>query len=77
MFGLFLTLALGLTFLALQIHEYLNLNFAPSTNAFGSGFFALTGLHGVHVFLGRALLTIAFCAIAAGTTRWATTSGSR
>jgi cytochrome c oxidase subunit 3 len=59
-FGLFLTLALGLTFLSLQIHEYVNLNFTPSTDAFGSGFFALTGLHGFHVFLGCTLLTIAF-----------------
>ncbi|HEX5261612.1 MAG TPA: cytochrome c oxidase subunit 3 [Gaiellales bacterium] len=59
-FGLFLTLFLGLTFLSLQIHEYINLNFTPSTDAFGSGFFALTGLHGFHVFLGCTLLTIAF-----------------
>jgi cytochrome c oxidase subunit 3 len=58
--GLFLTLAMGLTFLALQIHEYLSLNFAPHTNAFSSGFFALTGLHGAHVFVGATLLTIAF-----------------
>ncbi len=58
--GLFLTLAMGLTFLALQIHEYLNLNFAPHTNAFSSGFFSLTGLHGAHVFVGATLLTIAF-----------------
>ena len=28
--GLFLTLAIGLTFLSLQIHEYLNLGFTPS-----------------------------------------------
>jgi cytochrome c oxidase subunit III len=58
--GLFLTLALGLTFLSLQIHEYINLNFGPSTNGFSSGFFSLTGLHGAHVFVGATLLTIAF-----------------
>jgi cytochrome c oxidase subunit III len=58
--GLFLTLAMGLTFLSLQIHEYLNLNFKPDTNAASSGFFALTGLHGAHVFIGATLLTIAF-----------------
>ncbi|MGN6377546.1 MAG: cytochrome c oxidase subunit 3 [Gaiellales bacterium] len=58
--GLFLTLAMGLTFLSLQIHEYVNLNFKPDTNAFSSGFFALTGLHGAHVFVGATLLTIAF-----------------
>jgi cytochrome c oxidase subunit 3 len=58
--GLFLTLAMGLTFLSLQVHEYLNLGFTPSNNAFASGFFSLTGLHGMHVFVGATLLTIAF-----------------
>ena len=58
--GLFLTLAMGLTFLTLQIHEYINLNFGPHTNGFSSGFFSLTGLHGAHVFVGATLLTIAF-----------------
>jgi cytochrome c oxidase subunit 3 len=57
--GLGLTLMLGLTFLALQIHEYLHLGFTPSNNAFTSGFFSLTGLHGFHVFVGATLLTIA------------------
>ena len=58
--GLFLTLAMGITFLSLQIHEYLNLNFKPSTDAFSSGFFSLTGLHGFHVLVGATLLLIAF-----------------
>ena len=58
--GLFLTLAMGLTFLSLQIHEYLNLGFTPSNNAFASGFFSLTGLHGMHVAVGATLLGIAF-----------------
>jgi len=58
--GLFLTLAMGLTFLTLQVHEYLSLNFTPSNNAFASGFYSLTGLHGMHVFVGATLLTIAF-----------------
>jgi cytochrome c oxidase subunit 3 len=57
--GLGLTLVLGLTFLALQIHEYLHLGFTPSNNAFTSGFFSLTGLHGFHVFVGASLLAIA------------------
>jgi len=58
--GLFLTLAMGLTFLSLQVHEYLNLGFTPSNNAFASGFFSLTGLHGMHVAVGATLLGIAF-----------------
>ncbi len=57
--GLALTLAMGLTFLALQMREYHNLGFVPSDGAFPSTFFALTGLHGMHVFVGATLLTIA------------------
>ena len=58
--GLGLTLFLGLTFLALQMHEYHALGFVPSDGAFPSTFFALTGLHGLHVLVGATLLTIAF-----------------
>ena len=60
--GLGLTLVMGVTFLALQIHEYVTLGFTPSTNAFSGAFFALTGLHGFHVMIGATLLTIAFYA---------------
>ena len=58
--GLGLTLVMGLTFLALQLHEYAHLGFTPSNNALASGFFCLTGLHGFHVFVGATLLSIAF-----------------
>ncbi len=58
--GLGATLMLGITFLCLQMHEYLHLGWGPGTDAFTSGFFALTGLHGLHVFIGATLLTIAF-----------------
>jgi cytochrome c oxidase subunit 3 len=58
--GLGLTLLMGVTFLALQIHEYVTLGFSPSTNAFSGAFFALTGLHGFHVLIGATLLSIAF-----------------
>jgi cytochrome c oxidase subunit 3 len=58
--GLGLTLIMGLTFLGLQMREYHDLGFVPSDGAFPSTFFALTGLHGMHVFVGATLLTIAF-----------------
>ena len=58
--GLGVTLFLGLTFLALQMHEYHALGFVPSDGAFPSTFFALTGLHGLHVLVGATLLSIAF-----------------
>jgi cytochrome c oxidase subunit 3 len=57
--GLTLTFLLGATFLSIQITEYLRLGFAPSTNAFGSTFYGLTGLHGAHVFVGLNLLLYA------------------
>jgi cytochrome c oxidase subunit III len=57
--GLSLTFLLGLTFLLTQILEYSRIGFAPYTNAFGSVFFCLTGLHGAHVFVGLTLLLFA------------------
>jgi cytochrome c oxidase subunit III len=58
--GLGLTLVLGLTFLSLQMREYHDLGFVPSDGAFPTTFFALTGLHGMHVLVGATLLAIAF-----------------
>jgi cytochrome c oxidase subunit 3 len=57
--GLSLTFLLGLTFLLTQITEYARIGFAPYTDAFGSVFFCLTGLHGAHVFVGLTLLLAA------------------
>jgi cytochrome c oxidase subunit III len=57
--GLALTLIMGLTFLGLQMREYHSIGFVPSDGAFPSTFFALTGLHGMHVFVGATLLSIA------------------
>ena len=47
---------LGLTFLLIQIIEYLRVGFSPRDLAFGSTFYGLTGLHGLHVFVGLLLL---------------------
>ena len=57
--GLTLTFLLGLTFLLTQIREYSRLGFAPYTDAFGTIFYCLTGLHGAHVFVGLTLLLAA------------------
>jgi cytochrome c oxidase subunit III len=57
--GLLTTALLGLTFLTIQINEYVHLGFAPSDNAQGTIFYGLTGLHGAHVFVGLTLLTFA------------------
>jgi cytochrome c oxidase subunit 3 len=58
--GLGLTIGLGLTFLLVQAREYTRLGFAPKDGAFATTFFGLTGLHGLHVFVGLNLLLFAF-----------------
>ena len=53
--GLLVSFLLGATFLALQIGiEYPETlhEFGPTTNAYGSLFFAVTGFHGTHVLGG-------------------------
>ena len=57
--GLLTTFLLGLTFLTVQINEYVHLGFAPHDNAQATIFYGLTGLHGAHVFVGLTLLAFA------------------
>ena len=56
--GILSTFLLGLTFLFVQINEYVHIGFAPSDFAQASVFYGLTGLHGAHVFVGLTLLAI-------------------
>ena len=58
--GLLVTMLLGLTFLLIQVNEYMHLDFTPKDQAFGATFFTLTGFHGAHVFVGLTLLTFAY-----------------
>ena len=59
---LFLTVVLGVVFLALQVYEYAHaysdLNLKLTSGVFGSTFFMLTGFHGFHVTLGAVMLTV-------------------
>ena len=69
-FGMFLTIMLGLIFLFLQAYEYSHaysdLNLKLSTGVFGSTFFMLTGFHGFHVTLGVTMLTVILFRCVAG-----------
>ena len=56
--GLLTTALLGLSFLSVQINEYVHIGFAPSDSAQGTIFYGLTGLHGAHVFVGLTLLVM-------------------
>jgi cytochrome c oxidase subunit III len=57
--GILTTFLLGLTFLTVQINEYVHIGFAPHDHAQGTIFYCLTGLHGAHVFIGLTLLAFA------------------
>jgi cytochrome c oxidase subunit III len=56
--GMFTTFLLGVTFLFIQINEYVHIGFAPQDHAQGTVFFSLTGLHGAHVTIGLVLLAM-------------------
>lgn len=57
-----ITVALGATFLTLQVVEYVHafneLGLSLGSGIYGSTFFMLTGFHGAHVTLGTLMLTI-------------------
>jgi cytochrome c oxidase subunit 3 len=61
--GITVTILMGATFLVIQFNEYIHLGFTPQDQAFGSVFYSLTGLHGMHVFVGLTILT--FCLVRA------------
>jgi cytochrome c oxidase subunit III len=56
--GMVATFLLGLTFLFIQVNEYIHLGIAPHDTAQMSVFYGLTGLHGAHVTIGLVLLAI-------------------
>jgi cytochrome c oxidase subunit 3 len=58
------TLALGVIFIGGQFYEYYEFivheGFTLTTGVFGSAFYGLTGLHGLHVTLGAILIAVVF-----------------
>jgi cytochrome c oxidase subunit 3 len=56
--GMVATFLLGLTFLFIQVNEYIHIGFSPQDHAQGSIFYGLTGLHGAHVTIGLILLAM-------------------
>ena len=56
--GLLVTVALGLYFTGLQLHEYIEAPFNISDSVFGSCFFMITGFHGFHVICGTVFLIV-------------------
>jgi cytochrome c oxidase subunit 3 len=68
--GLFITAALGLTFVGLQAYEYghamTHMNLTLGTGIYGSVFYMLTGFHGFHVTVGSLMLITIFLRSVAG-----------
>lgn len=60
------TILLGLTFISGQAYEYAHLAFRPSTGPYGSAFYGLTGIHGLHVAAGLVALGFALFAAVRG-----------
>jgi heme/copper-type cytochrome/quinol oxidase subunit 3 len=49
---------LGVAFLVLEVFDWASESFTPYTNAFGSLFFAITGIHFLHLFVGVLILFV-------------------
>ncbi len=56
--GLALTVLLGLTFTYFQYYEYSHAQFSFAGHIYGSTFFMATGFHGAHVIIGTIFLTV-------------------
>jgi heme/copper-type cytochrome/quinol oxidase subunit 3 len=54
--GLAATILLGVVFLGLQVLEWRNKSFTPSSDAYGSLYFTVTGFHMAHVVAGLVML---------------------
>jgi len=57
-FGLAVTVVLGLLFTALQAYEYAHAGFGFANHIYGSTFFMATGFHGFHVIVGTIFLAV-------------------
>ncbi len=62
----FITLLLGLVFLAGQFLDYTSLDFQIGTNAYGSAYYTMTGFHALHVIAGVVLMLVLLGRAAAG-----------
>ncbi|MBF0272695.1 MAG: heme-copper oxidase subunit III [Magnetococcales bacterium] len=72
----FISIVLGGIFLACTVYEYshlFHLNFKPSTNAYSTAFYSITGFHASHVVVGLgSFLTVLIAALAGRTNKYLT-----
>lgn len=63
------TLLLGVVFLSLQIVDWVSLPFEVSSHAYGTMYYAMTGMHGLHVLAGLLLMIVVLIRLAQGAYR--------
>ena len=64
--GLVLTVALGVLFSCVQAYEYIHAPFQFSQSIYGATFFMATGFHGFHVLIGTIFLLVCLLRAMAG-----------
>ncbi|MEZ0233598.1 MAG: heme-copper oxidase subunit III [Actinomycetota bacterium] len=64
-----ITLLLGALFLSLQVLDYSRLSFEVSSHAYGTMYYAMTGLHWLHVAAGLVLMCVVFLRVGRGAYR--------
>jgi cytochrome c oxidase subunit 3 len=64
--GLVLTVILGILFTSCQAYEYVHAGFSYAGHSYGSTFFMATGFHGAHVIIGTLFLTVCLLRALAG-----------
>ena len=64
--GLVITIALGVLFTCVQALEYSEAGFTFDANLYGAAFFMATGFHGFHVLIGTIFLVVCLARVYAG-----------
>lgn len=63
---IWLTMLLGVAFLAGQARGYARVHFTIGSSAYGSAFFAMTGFHALHVLVGLLVMAVVLGRASAG-----------
>lgn len=63
------TFLLGAAFLGVELYDWLSLDFTVSSHAYGTMYYAMTGLHGLHVLAGLVLMVVVLGRLAQGAYR--------